>query len=160
MVFDPSKTKTNLIRVSWDRLSRLPAGKLAFSRLVGRLAPYTGSIGAHVLELSAGYARVELRDRKAVRNHLRSVHAIALANLAEVCSGLALMYSVDDHTRGILKGLSIEYLKKARGTLHAVARFDPPAAGSAGDFEVEALLSNADGTVVARARAHWLLGPK
>src|SRR3954471_7694186 len=73
----------NLIRQAWDLLTHVPGGKVLFSRLVGAMAPYTGSIHAQVTVLRAGYAEVAMADRRAVRNHLDCVHAIALANLAE-----------------------------------------------------------------------------
>src|SRR5690606_23866954 len=80
----------NLIRQAWNLMSTVPGGKAVFSKLVGRMAPYTGSIHAVVTTLRSGYAEVEMADRKAVRNHLDCVHAIALANLAELAGNVAL----------------------------------------------------------------------
>ena len=113
-----------------------------------------------MLELRPGYARVEMRDRRAVRNHLSSVHAIALMNLAEVSSGLALMYGLPADARAILTGLSIEYLKKARGTRTAEAELEVPSSSERREYEFESVLRDGAGDVVARARARWLVGPK
>ena len=105
----------------------MPGGKAVFSRLVGRMAPYTGSIHAHGHACSGpGYAEVEMADRRAVRNHLDCVHAIALANLAELAGNVALAYSLPDDARFIVSGMEIEYVKKARGTITAVGEAPVP----------------------------------
>ncbi|WP_434480488.1 DUF4442 domain-containing protein [Gemmatimonas sp.] len=102
---------------NWQRFAPLPFGKRLFSWAVGQTAPYTGSVGGVYTDVRPGYARVELADRRAVRNHLASVHAVALVNLAEMTSGVALMTALPPGVRGIVTGLSIEYVKKARGRL-------------------------------------------
>jgi acyl-coenzyme A thioesterase PaaI-like protein len=149
-----------LLRTAWKRLAPLPGGKRLFSKLIGRLAPYTGSIDPRVLELAPGHARVELRDRRAVRNHLRSVHAVALMNLAEVATGLAIGAGLPDDARGILSGLSIEYVKKARGRLTAECDCEIPSGSERRHYEVSGVIRDADGDVVARATARWLVGPR
>ncbi len=150
----------NPIRWAWDHLSPLPGGRLLFSRLVGELAPYTGTVGARVRELGPGHSRVELRDRRRVRNHLNSIHAVALANLAEVTTGLAMLYGLPAGARGILRGLSIEYLKKGRGTLVGSCTCPVPEDTARRELEVCGLVHDASGALVARAIARWLVGPK
>jgi len=151
---------SNLIRDSWDRLQSLPGGRAIFSRLVGRGAPYTGSIGAHVEELDLGHARVTMRDRRKVRNHIRCVHAIALANLAEMCGNVALAYSLPDDARFIVAGFTIEYIKKARGTITAVASCPVPPTNERKEFDVEVIMYDESEEVVCKVTLRSLVGPK
>src|SRR5919202_1091494 len=101
-----------------------------------------------------------MRDRRAVRNHLKSIHAIALANLGELTSGLAMTYALPAEARGILTAFSIEYLKKARGPLTAECACDVPDWRVRRDYELEAVIRNQAGEVVARARPKWLVGAR
>lgn len=148
-----------VLRALWDKLHGIPGGKRAFSWAVGTMAPYTGTIGATVVELGSGYARVELRDRRKVRNHLKSVHAVALMNLAELTTGAAMISGLPDGMRGILAGLSIDYIKKARGTLTAECTIDVGESMERREVPVEGIIKNAQGEEVARATARWLVGP-
>ena len=143
----------------WERLAPLPGGKRLFSWLLWWLVPYTGSVRPRVLELRPGYAKVRMADRRAVRNHLDSIHAVALANLAEVTSGLAVTTGLPAQARGIPIRLSIAYLKKARGTLTAEARCEIPDASREAEYDFESVISNATGEVVARAAVRWRIGP-
>jgi uncharacterized protein (TIGR00369 family) len=143
----------------WQRLSRLPMGKRLFSILVGRMTPYSGSIGARVEELSPGFCRVTLRDRRRVRNHLGSIHAMALANLAEMASGLAVLVGLPATVQGIVTGFSISYLKKARGLLTAECRADHLDVTAAQEYEAAVTVTDAQGDLVAHATARWRLRP-
>ena len=155
------EARGNFVRDAWDRMHKIPGGKRLFSLMVGRAAPYTGTIGARIEQLEVGYAKVTLRDRPSVRNHLRCVHAIALANLAEVTGNVAVFYALPDDMRFIVSGLSIEYLKKARGTLTAESR--PPAIPSSGEKkEIQVIVEIKDtaGELCARTTLRTLIGPK
>jgi acyl-coenzyme A thioesterase PaaI-like protein len=145
---------------AWQRLASWPFGPRIFSWFVGRIAPYTGTVGGRYVEVHAGYARVELRDRRAVRNHLASVHAIALVNLAEMTSGVALLTALPPDVRGIVTGLSIEYHKKARGLLTCETRAEAPSAvHESMTHAVQATITDREGDVVATCTVHWRLSP-
>lgn len=152
-------SKKNVVRVAWDLLNNLPGGKTLFSKLIGRAAPYTGTIGATVLALRPGWAEVEMRDRPGVRNHLSSIHAVALVNLAELAGNVAFAYSLPDGARFIVAGIQIDYIKKARGTLLAVAECPVPSSASRREYEVHVSIRDAAGDEVAHAVLRSLAGP-
>lgn len=143
----------------WQRLSGVPGGRWIYSRLLGCMVPYSGTIRATVIELEPGRARVAMRDRRRVRNHLRSIHAMALMNLGELTTGLALNCGLPSSIRAILVGMSMEYLKKARGRLVAECRCEMPEIVDDREIELSGEIRDASGEAVARARALWRVGP-
>ena len=155
-----TRSKNNVVRAAWDRLNRLPGGKHVFTQLLGRLAPYTGTIGAVVQDLGEGYSRVTLADRRAVRNHLSCVHAVALANLVELTGNLAVAYSIPDDARFIVSGMSLDYVKKARGTITGECRIPAIESSAKQEYEVPVTLKDQSGDVVVRGTLRTLVGPK
>jgi acyl-coenzyme A thioesterase PaaI-like protein len=122
--------------------------------------PYTGTAGLLIEELRPGYCRAVMRDRRAVRNHLSSVHAVALVNLAEATSGLAMNIALPDTARAIVTRIAIDYRKKARGTLVSACEAGVPDVSAEHDLDVTAAITDAAGDVVAVATVTWRVGPK
>lgn len=147
-----------LLQHWWTRLSPLPGGRWLFSRFLGRMVPYTGALGARVEDLRPGHARISLVQRRAVENHLHSVHAVALANLGEVTTGLAMLTALPPTARGIVTRLTATYLKKARGRLEAECHCAPPS-GQEETVTLVAEIRDASREVVARVEAEWLIRP-
>lgn len=142
----------------WNLLKNVPGGGVLLGRLAGQMAPYTATIRPEVLTLEKGFARVRMRDTRRVRNHLNSVHAIALMNLGEVTTGMAVITALPDGLRGIPKRLSMDYLKKARGPLVGECSCAAVTSTDRQDLEVSAELKNEAGEVVAVAHATWRIG--
>lgn len=152
-------TRNNRLLSLWLMLAKRPGGAWLFGQMLVRKVRYTGSIRPRIRELAPGHARISMADRAAVRNHLRSIHAIALMNLGEATGGLALLAALPDDRRGIVTNLSMEYLKKARGPLLGRADFPPPAPDFEGVLQTKTEIVDRQGDVVAIASAEWTLGP-
>lgn len=110
---------------SYDKLKFFPLGKWLFSKAVGLRAPYFSSISPYVEEYRAGYAAVRIPDRKRVHNHIGTVHAIALCNLAELCGALTIDSLMTGNLRWIPQGMTVRYIKKARGTICGKCELQP-----------------------------------
>mgnify|MGYP000031962746 CR=1 FL=1 len=152
-------TGVKLLRI-WGRCEKLPLGKWLFSRILGATIPYTGSIKARVEHLEPGHAIVVLVDRRRVRNHLNSVHAIALANMAELSTGLAMISGLPSGMNAILVGLNVTYEKKARGELRAECLCSVAQGDTRQEVAIDTSVKDTSGEVVTRATATWLIGPK
>ncbi len=142
----------------WKMLGRTASGRWIFSQILGRAAPYTGSIHARVEVLEKGRCKVRMADRRAVRNHFRSIHALALMNLGEMATGLAMYSIMPPQYRGIPVHLEIDFFKKARGWITADAQVSAEAWIPDQTRILEAELKNGEGEVVAKVRAHWKIG--
>lgn len=111
-------------------------------------------------DLAPGRAEARIRDRRRNRNHLGSIHAVALTNVGELVSGLALLTALPPDVRGIVIELGTEFEKKARGTVTAVSRVEAPTVTEPRDFEVTARLTDEAGERVATVTALWRLEPR
>lgn len=108
----------------YRKFEKLPYGRQMFSRLVCMKAPYFKTIKPRFEELRPGYCRIFMKNRKSVQNHIGSVHAIAMCNMAELTAGTLLEISLPKSMRWIPKGMNVQYLKVARTDLDATCEID------------------------------------
>lgn len=135
----------------YNKLNTLPLGKALFTKGLCVKAPYFASIKPLIIELRPGYGEVKIRKRRLVLNHLSTVHAIAMCNMAELAGGTMTDVSVPLTHRWIPKGMVVEYLKKAETDLTAVAKGDiPDQWPDAGEFLAKVEIQDTQGQVVAR----------
>lgn len=138
----------------YNKLTGKPFGRRLFSRLICFKAPYFGSIKPRMTVLEPNRAEATIRHRRSVTNHLGTVHAIALCNLAEFTGGLMTDVSIPASMRWIPKGMNVEYLKKAIGTQRAVAtpEFPPHVATEGYELPVNVVVTDPHGDTVFKAR--------
>jgi len=146
----------------YRKITRWPAGHWLFSRAVCFKAPYFGTIAPRIVSLEPNRCEVRIRDRRRVHNHIGTVHAIALCNLAELAAGVMTDATLPPSMRWIPKGMTVEYLKKANGTMHGVATPDVPVVESASGYElpVTVIVKNDAGEAVFRASIEMWVSPR
>jgi acyl-coenzyme A thioesterase PaaI-like protein len=146
----------------YNRITRWPAGHWLFSRAICFKAPYFATIAPRIEVLEASRCVASLRHRRKVTNHLGTVHAIALCNLAELTAGLMTDASLPSSMRWIPKGMTVEYLRKASGTMRATATPAQPIVEAATGYEVpvDVVVIDPMGEAVFRARITMWLSPR
>ncbi|MGM1002912.1 hotdog fold domain-containing protein [Acinetobacter haemolyticus] len=105
----------------WNKASAFPAGKWTFTRMLCLKAPYFSSIAPLFEELKPNYCKISIKKKRSVLNHIGTVHAIAMCNMAELAGGTMTEVTVPSSHRWIPKGMTVEYLKKAETDLIAIA---------------------------------------
>ena len=144
----------------WRKLSALPAGRLLFSKGVCIKAPYFATIKPVFEELETGYAVVRIKERRAIHNHIKSVHAIALCNLAEIAGGVVSEASMPAGMRWIPAGMTVRYLGPAKGVLRGYASMRKIVPGEKGVVPVKVEVKNEVGNIVFDAEISMHISPK
>ena len=146
----------------YRKFKRWPAGHWLFSRAICFKAPYFGTIAPRIVSLEPNRCEVRIADRRRVHNHIGTVHAIALCNLAELAAGVMTDATLPASMRWIPKGMTVEYLKKATGTMHGVATPDVPVVESTSGYElpVTVIVKNDAGEAVFRASIAMWVSPR
>ena len=157
-----AENERSRLTATFARMARWPGGRWLFARIVCWRAPYFGTIAPRFKALEPARCEITISDRRRVRNHLGTVHAIALCNLAELAGGMMMEAGTPRGMRWIPKGMTVEYLKKARGTMRAVAT---PAAAievrdSGYEVPVGVEVRDPDDTPVFRARIAMWVSPR
>jgi acyl-coenzyme A thioesterase PaaI-like protein len=150
----------NAALAAWRRLEAKPFGKAIFSRAICFKAPYFATITPRFVELRPGLARVTMKKRRAVQNHIGTVHAIAMCNLAELAAGTLTEVSIPESMRWLPKGMTVEYLRKAETDVEAVATLPGVDEGAARDVPATVEMKDAAGELVCRAVITMYVSPR
>ena len=155
-----SNPPVNPLARHFERFGGTALGRWAFSQAVVTRAPFFGSISPRIERLEPGYARLSMKNRRSVHNHIGTVHAIAMCNMAELVMGTCVEASLDPALRWIPVGMEVEYLKRATTDLVAECRLENWQAWEVGNVTVPVSITNTHGDVVCAARIRLRLSPK
>src|SRR5690242_17102306 len=100
-------------------------GDRLFSFAFARKAPYFASIHPRFTVIEPNHAELVIPKRRAVQNHIGTVHAIALCNGLEAAMGALAESTIPANKRWIPKGMDISYTAKATTDITCIAETDP-----------------------------------
>ncbi len=143
----------------WKKISKFPGHRYWLWLLLKKKVPYSSNIKPEIIAWEPGKLSLRMRERRSVRNHLRSIHAVALMNLCELTSGLCLLSSLPDNIKGIPTKFSIDFKKKARGWISAEAQVVAPEVKERISFPLTVTVRDSTSEVVCSAEVIWVLQP-
>ena len=137
----------------------------AISKIFGNVVPLVGTAGLVYEELTPERVVVSIRNRRKVQNHIKNVHAAAMALLAETATGFVVGMNVPDDKLMLLKSMKVSYYKRAQGNMRAVATL--PAAQvqrmfteDKGDVLVDVVVTDESGESPIVCEMVWAWVPK
>lgn len=137
----------NYLLRMYHKMLAIPFGARLFSLFFARKAPYFKTIKPFISHLEPGRCELVFKKRKAVQNHIGTVHAIALCNGLEMAMGAVAEASIPSHLRWIPKGMKVSYTAKADSDIKVNASIAPEA-WQLGDVPIQVEAARSDGTVV------------
>jgi len=108
----------------WKHFGSSRIGRWFITQVLSFKAPYFSNIKPRFVEIRPGYVELTFPKRRAVLNHINTVHAIAMCNAAELAGGTCLDVSLDANFRWIPVGMEVKYLKMAKTDLTAVCKVE------------------------------------
>ena len=110
--------------------------------LLGNVVPFLGTAGMRFETVSSPRVVVSVRNKRKVQNHIKGVHAAAMALLAETATGFVVGMNLPDDKLPLLKSMKINYVKRSTGDMRAVAELSPQ--------QIQSIVSDEKGEVVVK----------
>lgn len=134
--------------------------------LLGRVIPFNSPHGFRVTELEKDRVVTKAPYRRRNHNHIRGIHACAIATIAEFSAGMMLLVKLEPKKyRLIMSHLEVEYLYQAKQVISSVSKLNnqrlqecvlaPLLDQEAPSITMESLVHDEGGNLVARARTTW-----
>jgi acyl-coenzyme A thioesterase PaaI-like protein len=134
--------------------------------MMGRIIPFNRPHGFSIVELAEERVVTCASYRRSNHNHIRGIHACAIATVAEFSAGLMLLSRLDPaRYRLIMSRLDIDYLYQAKLEITAETSLSnadlqdrvlkPLENAESHSIVMETLVIDREGNQVARAHTTW-----
>ena len=131
-----------------------------------RIIPFNRPHGFYIAELGEDYVRTCASNRRVNHNHIRGIHACAIATVAEFSAGLLLLSRLDPtRYRLIMSKLDVDYVFQAKMAITAETRLDnsalrqqvlePLATEESCSIVMATQIVDAAGNRIAQAHTTW-----
>jgi acyl-coenzyme A thioesterase PaaI-like protein len=145
----------------------LPANVRAtvVSKILGKVVPYVGTSGLLYEEITSERVIVSIRNQHKVQNHIKNVHAAAMALLAETATGFVVGINLPDDKLPLIKSLKVDFYKRTQGDMRAVATLTPEdvariATEPKGELWVPVTVTDESGNEPIKCEMLWAWIPK
>ena len=148
------------------RARRSKAWLKVLNLVLGRVIPFNRPHGFHVVEIEHGRVRTGASYKRLNHNHIRGIHACAIATIAEFSSGFVLLSRLDpSRYRLIMSRLEVDYVYQAKMAITAETRLDdsvlnervlePLRSADSCSIVMETEIDDAAGNRIATAHTTW-----
>jgi acyl-coenzyme A thioesterase PaaI-like protein len=158
---------TNPLRKFVDKVNQYPSW--LSSRLMTWVFRYkvklAGTTGIEVLHTDGKTATYRQKNRRKAQNHIGSVHAAAMALLAESCTGFIVGINLPGDKLPLIKRMDLNYVKRATGDMTAIAsltdeQIDLMQTAEKGEVNVKVQVTDAIGIEPLECEMIWAWVPK
>ena len=138
---------------------------LLITKMFNSQVRFAGTGGVRFVELAEGRAVLTMRNQRKVQNHIRGIHAAAMALLAETATGAVLGMTIPDTHIPLLKTMHVDYVRRAKGALRAEATLPPELrqrvlSEERGDCAVPIKVTDEGGEEPIKCQMVWAWVPK
>lgn len=113
----------NPLRKFVDKANQYPAwlGNWLITRVFCHKVKLAGTTGLEILGTDGASVTFRQKNRRKAQNHIGSVHAAAMALLAESASGFIVGINLPGDKLPLIKSMKLNYLTRAQGDMTAIA---------------------------------------
>lgn len=135
------------------------------SKAFGKMVPFVGTAGVVYESVLANQVIVSIANKRSVQNHIKGVHAVAMALIAETATGFVTALNMPSNRILVIKSMQIDYKKIAKGSMKAAASLTDEqrqfmASSESGEMSIPICVTDETGEEPVTVEMVWAWFPK